>query len=77
MDTLPVAEVFGPTFQGEGPYAGRIASFVRLGGCNLSCSWCDTPYTWDGVRFDLRNELTSLTAEAVVAQVPPKHGSLF
>jgi 7-carboxy-7-deazaguanine synthase len=52
-----VSEIFGPTFQGEGPYAGRRAMFLRLGACNLACSWCDTPYTWDVSRFDLRDEL--------------------
>lgn len=56
MTTLPVSEVFGPTFQGEGPYAGRRAAFVRLGLCNLSCSWCDTPYTWDSTRYDVSAE---------------------
>jgi 7-carboxy-7-deazaguanine synthase len=44
---LTVSELFGPTFQGEGPNAGRRAMFVRLGRCNLDCAWCDTPYTWD------------------------------
>ena len=44
-DTLPASEVFGPTIQGEGPHAGRPCWFIRLGGCNLSCSWCDTPYS--------------------------------
>lgn len=56
--TLPVAEVFGPTFQGEGPSTGQLAYFVRFGHCNLSCSWCDTPYTWDESRFDLDAEIT-------------------
>jgi 7-carboxy-7-deazaguanine synthase len=44
---LVVSEVFGPTVQGEGPSTGRRAVFIRLGLCNLDCSWCDTPYTWD------------------------------
>ena len=44
-DTLPVSEVFS-TIQGEGRLTGHPSTFVRLLGCNLSCSWCDTPYTW-------------------------------
>lgn len=34
-----------PTIQGEGPFGGRKAVFVRLYGCNLQCPWCDTDYT--------------------------------
>lgn len=33
------------TIQGEGPFAGRPAVFIRLWGCNLQCPWCDTDYT--------------------------------
>lgn len=53
---LLVAETFGPTLQGEGPSCGRQALFVRLSRCNLSCPLCDTPYTWDWRRFDVRAE---------------------
>lgn len=36
-------EIFGPTIQGEGPHVGRVTHFVRFGGCDYRCSWCDTP----------------------------------
>ncbi|GAA0632247.1 7-carboxy-7-deazaguanine synthase QueE [Kutzneria viridogrisea] len=72
--TLPVAEVFGPTVQGEGPAAGTLATFIRLSGCNLSCGWCDTPYTWDATRYDLRATTRHVTprdlAEQALAVTP-------
>lgn len=67
--SLVVAETFGPTVQGEGPSTGRLAAFVRLGGCNLRCTWCDTPYTWDASRYLLREELTRRPVADIVAAV--------
>lgn len=66
---LPVSEVFGPTIQGEGPHQGLMVQFVRLGGCNLSCSWCDTPYTWDASRFDIRAENPMTDVERILGQL--------
>jgi 7-carboxy-7-deazaguanine synthase len=66
---LVIAEVFGPTFQGEGPSAGRRAGFVRVGRCPLSCSWCDTAYTWDWDRFDPAVELSHRGVDDVLAEV--------
>lgn len=43
-DSLDVHSVFH-TIQGEGPFAGRPAVFLRLAGCNLQCPFCDTEYT--------------------------------
>jgi organic radical activating enzyme len=64
-----VSEVFGPTFQGEGPSLGRRAGFVRLGRCNLDCAWCDTPYTWDWARHDPAVELRTVAVDDVVARL--------
>lgn len=66
---LPVNELFGPTLQGEGPAAGQAAVFLRFAGCNLSCFWCDTPYTWDGSRFDLRAETQHRHVDELVRDV--------
>jgi organic radical activating enzyme len=66
-DTLVVREVFGPTVQGEGPSTGRRCSFIRLGGCNLTCRWCDTPETWDAGRFNLRETLTRRPVHEILA----------
>lgn len=74
MSTLPVSEVFGPTWQGEGPHAGQRCSFLRLGLCNLSCEWCDTPYTWDRTRFDLAQECPP-TLPGTVVQALLGHGT--
>src|SRR4051812_39689210 len=44
---VPVVEIFGPTVQGEGPDIGRPAYFVRFGGCDFRCSWCDSMHAVD------------------------------
>lgn len=68
-DDLVVSEVFGPTWQGEGPSLGRRAGFVRLGRCNLECSFCDTPYTWRWTDHDPAVELTSRSAAEILAEI--------
>lgn len=56
-DTLAVNEIFGPTLQGEGKNIGMPCMFLRLAGCNLACSWCDTKYAWDWKHYDSRAEI--------------------
>ena len=46
MNTLPVMEHFY-TIQGEGYFQGHAAYFVRLGGCEVGCVWCDVKESWD------------------------------
>lgn len=48
MSSIPVMEIFGPTLQGEGMAIGRKTMFVRTGGCDFRCVWCDSKFTWDG-----------------------------
>ena len=43
---LPVMEHFY-TLQGEGAHSGRAAYFIRLGGCDVGCVWCDVKESWD------------------------------
>jgi organic radical activating enzyme len=45
-NSLPVMEHFY-TIQGEGFHQGRAAYFVRLGGCDVGCVWCDVKDSWD------------------------------
>ncbi len=44
--SLNVSEIFF-SIQGESSHAGRPCVFVRLAGCNLRCTWCDTSYAWE------------------------------
>jgi organic radical activating enzyme len=44
--TIRISELF-LSLQGEGPSAGTPAHFLRLQGCDVGCSWCDTKYSWD------------------------------
>lgn len=68
---IPVSEVYGPVFQGEGPHTGLRVGFLRLGLCNLSCHWCDSAYTWDKTRYDLTLECPDRSAAWIVRRMEP------
>jgi 7-carboxy-7-deazaguanine synthase len=46
---LPLMEDFS-TLQGEGRYSGHAAYFIRLGGCDVGCVWCDVKESWDAAK---------------------------
>lgn len=45
-DKLPLVEEFY-SIQGEGYHAGKPAYFIRIGGCDIGCTWCDTKFSWN------------------------------
>jgi 7-carboxy-7-deazaguanine synthase len=61
---MPVMEIFGPTIQGEGMVIGRKTMFVRTGGCDYSCAWCDSAFTWNG-----EQKADMMTAQKVFAKL--------
>ena len=54
VTTLPVMEQFY-TLQGEGYHQGKAAYFIRLGGCDVGCTWCDVKESWDANAHPLVN----------------------
>lgn len=69
---IPVLEIFGPTVQGEGMVAGQKTMFVRTGGCDYSCSWCDSAFTWDGSQ-----KAEALSAESVLERLDDTGGDRY
>jgi 7-carboxy-7-deazaguanine synthase len=51
-DLLPLMEHFY-TIQGEGYHTGRAAYFLRLGGCDVGCVWCDVKESWDASKHPM------------------------
>jgi 7-carboxy-7-deazaguanine synthase len=68
---LPVMEHFY-TLQGEGFHQGKAAYFIRLGGCDVGCVWCDVKDSWDAEKHpkyevgSLKSEVRKTPAEMVV-----------
>ena len=74
MSKIPVMEIFGPTIQGEGMVVGQKTMFVRTAGCDYSCSWCDSSFTWDGSGKHL---IVQMTAEEIWSELKRLGGNGF
>lgn len=64
-EVLPLMEDFY-TIQGEGFYQGYAAYFIRLGGCDVGCVWCDVKDSWDASAHPLFH-IEAMTARAVAS----------
>jgi organic radical activating enzyme len=60
---LPVMEAFY-TLQGEGAHQGRAAYFIRLGGCDVGCVWCDVKDSWDVTKHPIVS-IDEIVAKAI------------
>jgi 7-carboxy-7-deazaguanine synthase len=69
-DAVRLAEAFGPTIQGEGPYAGRVAHFLRLGGCDYRCDWCDSMHAVDPASVRAMDDMAAGDVAAILAGLP-------
>ena len=67
---FPVMEHFY-TIQGEGYHSGKPAYFIRLGGCDVGCVWCDVKESWDAAKHNVYdvNEITSWATTGKVQNV--------
>ncbi|MFD3189399.1 7-carboxy-7-deazaguanine synthase QueE [Sedimentitalea sp. HM32M-2] len=64
--SLRIAEIFGPTIQGEGALIGEPTVFIRAGGCDYRCSWCDSIHAVDSAH---RHDWAVMTPQAVWDEV--------
>lgn len=74
MSKIPVLEIFGPTIQGEGMVVGQKTMFIRTAGCDYSCAWCDSAFTWDG---SAKDQIRQMTAEDVWNELVEIGGEKF
>lgn len=62
MSDYKVVEIFS-SIDGEGIRAGSLATFIRFSGCNIRCSYCDTPYAFDGGTWMTADEILDSVKE--------------
>lgn len=66
--TLKISEIFD-SLQGEGASAGQPCTFLRLAGCNLHCTWCDTKYTWDWEHYSYQDQVSLQTVSELAERL--------
>lgn len=75
--TFPVAEIFGPTIQGEGVATGQPTYFVRFGGCNDRCTWCDSMHAVLPEKVKLLPKLSASEIERDLRNLTPHPHNYF
>ncbi len=68
---IRISEIFGPTIQGEGALIGQPTVFLRTGGCDYRCSWCDTLHAVDS---EYRHDWKPMQADEIFEQIKTLSG---
>lgn len=69
---ISISEIFGPTIQGEGALIGTQTVFVRTGGCDYRCAWCDTGYA---VLPEFEDQWQAMDAKSIMAKIEVLSGN--
>jgi 7-carboxy-7-deazaguanine synthase len=69
---IRISEIFGPTIQGEGVLMGLPTVFVRTGGCDYRCSWCDTLHA---VASEYRDQWLPMSVDEIWREVTRLSGA--
>ncbi len=69
--SVRISEIFGPTIQGEGALIGQPTVFVRTGGCDYRCIWCDSLHA---VESKYRHEWKSMSTEEIFTEIEKLSG---
>lgn len=68
MSMIPVVEIFGPSIQGEGLNAGARCMFIRVKGCDFSCSFCDSKFSWAKEKSHVENYGPAELGEVIITK---------
>ncbi len=69
--SVRISEIFGPTIQGEGALIGQPTVFVRTGGCDYRCTWCDSLHA---VESKYRHDWKSMSAAEIFTEIEKLSG---
>lgn len=72
MTALRISEIFGPTIQGEGALIGLPTVFVRTGGCDYRCTWCDSLHAVD---TEYRDQWLAMSTDTVWDKIAELSGN--
>ena len=70
ISSLPIMEMFD-TLQGEGFHTGKAAFFIRTGGCDVGCHWCDVKESWDA------DNHATMDYDQILSKIDPESGDEF